>query len=183
MLLAITLFIGALMVFSLFIKPAYAEISALRSELAAKKGSYDQYQTSLSQLKGFVKGSDQDMAQLQNSISRILPKDKDAGYLSAQVLGFAKVNRLQVKSMSMQVEPIKASKLKSIRSIGTLRADAVMSGGYGDFKNFVRQLEQNLLMIDIDSIKISQENKSEAEKAFAPSLVYSVSIISYYQTQ
>lgn len=175
--LSLVFVIAAFFVYSNFVKPEYDTVSQLRSELALKTDTLSRYETSFLKLQNMLGG--QNIGQLKDSVSRILPNEVNNGYLMAQIVGFAKLNNLSIVSVSNSFEPIVASKSRIIKSVGVLKTKVVVNGTYGGVKTYVQQLENNLLLMDV--VGFGAEPKKE--KSEAGYLEYSITITSYYQTK
>lgn len=176
-LLALAFLLGSVAVYSLLIKPAYAQIYDLRTQLASKTDALARYQTTISKVQQLLETL-QDSSQVQRQVSLVLPRQRDVGYLTNQVVQLGSINALPISSFSTQVAPVQPSKSSVIRSIGVLTGDARMAGSYSGFKSFIRQLERNILLIDVSDIKIEGSVAGPS-----PVLNYAISLESYYQTQ
>lgn len=173
--LALVFVFAALYVYSNFVKPEYQVISNLRGQLAGKADSLARYQTSFLKLGDMLEG--QDITQLKESVSRILPISADDAYVSAQVVGFARLNNLSVVSLSNSIEPIQATNSSVIKSLGVLETSVSLRGSYGDMRSFLQQLENNLLLMDVRSFS-AQAAKQQEDSSL---LEYALTIVSYYQ--
>lgn len=172
--LSLVFIIGAVVIYSSFIQPSYTKIQELRAELAMNRASYERYQKSIKQLQS-LSAQYQDINQLQTIIGRILPEGRDTTNLAGQLIGFAKLNRLQITGLGTKVGTVQKSENKAIQSLGTIKAQLTVQGGYNDFKTFLGQIENNLLILDVEnlSMQVGKEGKTGLEN--------SVSFTSYYQ--
>lgn len=175
--LSLAFVIAAFFVYSSFIKPEYAAVTQLRSELSFKTDSLAQYESSFLKLQDMLGG--QNIQQLKESVSRILPDASNDGYVTAQLVGFAKLNNLSILSISNSAEPIASSKSKIIRSIGSHKTRITVSGTYAGVKSYVQQLENNLLFLDVLAFAV-QEKKAASGGEF---LEYAITVASYYQVK
>lgn len=176
-LLSVAFLIGAFIVYSNFIKPEYETISALRADLTAKSDTLVRYQESFTKLQNMLGG--QDVGQLEDSVSRILPGSPDFGYLSAQLVGFAKLNGLSVVLFTNALEPIRTSDSKIIRSIGKIKTQLRIRGTYSGIQSYVRQLEDNLLIMDVTAFTAEVQKKQQETEG----LEYTLVVTSYYQVR
>jgi len=177
-LLALAFVIGAVVVYSTLIKKAYVDVSLLRGELASQTDILNKFQTTSEKVKALVADL-QNASDAQRQVSLILPKSRDVAYLVSQIVGLAETNGLTVGSLSTQALPVQPSKQTIIRSVGRVKADIKVSGSYAGFKSFLRQIENNILLLDVSDFKVDPANKSGS---INQTLDYSISITSYYQS-
>lgn len=174
-LITLALLIASLVTYIMFIKPTYQSVVQQRAELASKKESFEKYQTSMLQLTSAFKDDPQ---KIQEAVSQAFPRGINSAQLSAQIVGFAKLKRMQVSVLNIEPGPMLKASNKAIKSVGTLIATVRLEGGYNDFKEFLQQIENNRLILDIDALEISKQKKDNVS-----TLMYSVKITSYYQTE
>jgi len=176
-LLALAFLIGSVVVYSSFIKNVYDEVVVLRGNLMSKQDTYNQFSGTFNQVQALI-ADYQNKGDVQNRMSLILPKDRDVSYPVSQIVGLAETNGILVSSLSTQILPVQPSQSKVIRNIGRIKAEVKLSGSYAGFKAFLRQLENNILILDATDLKV---DISSTKTGIAP-LDYSVSVTSYYQT-
>lgn len=175
-LLALIFLVASVVVYSSFIQSAYSQVVALRGELVSKQMTYQQLTETFNKIQSLITEF-QNQGDVQRQTSLILPKSMDASYLVGQIVGLAEANGISVASISTQILPIQSAKSKVIRNIGRIKADINLTGSYAGFKAFIRQLENNILILDVTDVRIGSTGQS-ANAA----LSYSVSVTSYYQT-
>lgn len=178
-LLAIAFLLGSVAVYSLLIKPTYAQIYDLRAQLVSKSDALARYQTTITKVQELL-NTLQDSAQVQRQVSLVLPRERNVSYFANQVVELGAINALSVSSFSTQVAPVKPSASSVIRNVGVLRGEARISGSYAGFKSLLRQLERNILLIDVSDIKIEGTSSGAEQSA---GLEYAISLTSYYQTE
>ena len=168
---------AAMFVYSSMIQPAYGDAQQARDELYTKQQTIAKYTQSIQNLKNIL-GKFQGQGNIQDTISRILPPKQDPAYLTTQIVGFAKLNHLQVQSLALSSQPSISlgSATGTLNGVGVLQADVAVTGGYNDFKTFLSQLESNLLILDAKSLSVSVK-KTDTAKIFGAT----ISIKSYYQ--
>jgi hypothetical protein len=175
-LLSLAFIIAAFYVYSNFVQPEYEMVSQMRGELIAKTDALERYQQASLKLKNILQG--QQAVQLQESVSRILPITSDGSYLSAQLVGFAKLNGLAVQSLNNSIEPTISSTSTVIQSIGKLKSTIVVQGSYAGVRAYVQQLENNLLIMDLLSFSAAPKAQTDAD---AGEMEYTITVMSYYQ--
>jgi Tfp pilus assembly protein PilO len=177
MLLAITFLMASVAVFSLFIKPTYARINDLRSDLASQTQTLEKYQKALGSVQELF-GQLENASQVKRQVSLVFPVSKDSAYFVSQMVGLASINALTVESFSTKIPPIQPQASSIIKNIGRLAGNLKGVGSYAGIKTFLRQLERNILLIDVDELRI--EGSEDPTKAF---LSYQLSAVSYYQIE
>lgn len=176
--LSLALFMGSAFLYSTFVKDAYQNITTLRSDLASKTDSFVKTQETITRVQSLLK-SLQNASEVQKRASLILPNEKDPGYLINQITGLARVNGLELESLSTQVAPLQPSRSNIVRNVGRLKADLRLKGSYAGFKSFLKNLENNILILDVSDLRI-EANQAKGESS---TLNYSLSITSYYQVE
>ncbi len=175
--LSLVFLLASVWVYSSLIRSSYQGASDLRVKYENQKDVLDKYQSTITKVKKLFDELN-NSSEIKNQVSLVLPKEKDVAYLVAQINGLAKLNSLNVESISTSIAPLQPSKSKIVRSIGQMKADVKMSGSYGGFKAFIDQMQNNVLILDIADIKIDSPAKTEQQL-----LNYTLSIRSYYQSQ
>jgi Tfp pilus assembly protein PilO len=181
--LSMALIVAAAVVYSSFISPAYENVTALRGQIASQDAVTQRFQITFSQVQKLLTDL-QTAPDVQKQVSWILPTSRDASYLVGQISGLAEANGLTLSLLSTQVLPVQPAQSNVIQSIGKLRADVKLNGSYAGFKSFLRQLQSNMLLLDVTDIKIdsSSANGTATGKTGPTTLSYSISVNSYYQT-
>ncbi len=169
--------IASVVVYSSFIQSAYSQVVLLRGQLASKQSNYQQLSQTISQIKSLIDKFQSQSAD-RSKISLILPLSKDPSYLLSQIIGLSQINGVSVSSVGTQILPIQPSQSNIIKGIGQIKADVALSGSYASFKAFLRQLETNILILDVSNLKLSSSQQSGS----APTLNYNISLTSYYQS-
>ena len=176
--LSLVFVLAAFYVYSNFIQPEYTLVSELRGRLAAKADTLERYENAFLKLEQMLGG--QNVNQLKESVSRILPNMPDDAYLSAQAVGFAKLQGLTLMSLTNELEPIESSNSRVIRSLGILKTEVKVRGTYSGVRSYVNQLENNLLLIDLMGFAV--EPQKEGSVGSSEVLEYTLTLHSYYQT-
>ncbi len=176
--IAMFLFIGALLVYASFIKPAYVNIKEMRAELAAQETIKNQLKLAVEQIQRLL-AEYQDVGLLQETTSAILPTGQALPQAMAQLTGLAENNALIAQSFTSQplvIRPSADSQL--IQGLGVLRFNAYLVGSYESFKSFLRQLETNIRLMDLVDLKMSPIGSSE-NNIFS----YIITVDTYYQSK
>lgn len=177
-LISILLLVGALFIYSSLIRPAYSEIKGLRSEVATRLRMIAEYKEAISQIQKVLEDY-QDVFQLRETISLILPNNQNLAQAVYQLNGLAGINKLTIDKITSRVLAIKPSIYPDlIKGVGTLRISFTLSGNYENFKSFIHNLETNMTLMDLADLKIEPVSRARiGENNF----FYMATIDTYYQ--
>jgi len=174
---AILIVVASIFIYASFILPAYFEIKDLRSEIAGRFDLINKHKFSVEQVKELL-NEYQDIGQLQETISGILPIKQNLPLAADQIIGLANFNGLAIESLSIQQLAIKPSIQSGlVKGIGVLRINSRLAGNYEKFKSFLRAMETNITLIDLKSLKVESKTKG------ADSFYYAMVVDTYYQTE
>jgi Tfp pilus assembly protein PilO len=176
--MALMFLIGSIFVYASMIRPALDEIDGLRGKLASRADVLENYGQAVKQLQNLL-AQHQETTDVQQQVSLALPIGQNVPQAINQVIGIASANNLTVQSMGLQQLAIKPATAPLVRGVGTLRMNARVAGNYQNFKSFLKNLETNITLLDITSLKIEVQK----EKTGALFLAYTMAIDTYYQTQ
>lgn len=172
---AVVLLAGSVIVYQLLTAPAHQEIAALRGKVSGLSQSLATYRVFNDQFKNLL-SEYQNLTDLKNQISLILPAGTDAPYAIEQAIGLAKMSNLKVQSLNIKPLAIKPPSLPLAKGIGTLRIDLKLSGAYENFKLFLKAVESNILISEVVNFKV-EKLSGETD------LNFSVTMDSYYQAE
>lgn len=147
--------IGAIVVFSSLVLPAYRNVQQLRGEkksLETVIKEEEQLVTTANRLLAEY----QSAANLQNSLSLILPREEALPGIVNQVQGIAKSAGVTIEGMNVENLPLEHSRTSSIiEPVGSFKATIRVKGSYEALKSYVQSLETNVRIIDVDSMALS----------------------------
>lgn len=177
---SVVLFIATLFVFSSFIEPSYQDILGKRSEVNSRLNLLNDYNISLAHVQQLA-SQYKNVAQFQQTISTILPTAPDVSQAVNQISSLANINRLAIGSISVELLPLRPPVDTTIsNSIGTLRLNVRLTGDYQGFKSFLQNLETNINLMDLNSLKV--DAFSSRPGAVTNQFTYTMSIDTYYQS-
>ncbi len=173
---SVFLLIAAVVVYSRLVNPSYTEVQSLRDEreanlklLEEQKGAIDEATRILNEYQG--------LTQIQDDISMVLPNKEEVPSIINQLQGLAKINNLNIDSLSLQYPPLKTVPADSlIQPLGTVRVTLRLNGDYRNLRPYLEDLETNIRLIDVYSINIEGggvPGKTE--------LIYNIVLDTYYQ--
>lgn len=173
--LSAALLVAALFIYVSFIKPAYLEITRLRGQVNSLTKTFNDSKTLNSKFQNIF-SEYKNLSKLEEQFSLVLPPKLDAAYAMSQILGVAKANNFTVQSLNVKPMAAQPASSSLAKPLGILRIDTRFSGTYQDLKNFMKQLETNLMIADVASLKIDSQFASNV-------MTYSMTIDTYYQTE
>ena len=181
----------AVAIFFIFASPVYNELSILRDEEAA-------YDEALGNSKALENERDKLTAK-HNSFKRedlqrlekLLPENVDNIRLILEIEQLASPYGMALKNVQYSTEAANATPqpgavaqrdVKTSRSgYGVLDLEFTVSGNYDDFIKFIRDLENNLRIVDISSVEFSSNTSAVAGKSPAPEIYeYNIKIKTYW---
>jgi Tfp pilus assembly protein PilO len=181
-LLALALFVGAIVVYFYLVLPAYNSIKELRKTAASKSASLEMQKKIISQVKSLLETYSEGNP-IKNLANVALPGDPQIAEAIMQVNGIAQANNIVIKTMSVSegTAPTKlsAKNAKSfLKNTGffNMRIDA--SGSYEDFSNFLKNIETNIRIMDAKDFSVQQGDKP-GNNLYS----YSVMLTAYYQNK
>ncbi|OGY63425.1 MAG: hypothetical protein A3I89_00010 [Candidatus Harrisonbacteria bacterium RIFCSPLOWO2_02_FULL_41_11] len=177
LLLAAALVVASLFVYATLIRGEYENVARLRGEYASKSAFLEEQGAIITQAQDLIaryKGAER----LGGQLSLALPKNESVSSIMAQVNFLARTNALSIQSVNISYLPIKPSlvKLSSAKGLGTLRLDLKLFGSYASLKRFLNNLETNVRISDVQSLKIEPAGQPNQDL-----YVYSLTADVYYQ--
>ena len=147
--------IGALVLYSSLLVPAYGQIQELRGEkksLDAVLEEEERLVATASQLLNQY----QNATELRNNLSLVLPREEAVPGIINQVQGIAKATGVTIEGVNVEVLPLEHSKTGPVAEpYGSFRVSVRTMGNYEAIRSYVQSLETNIRIIDIDSVAIS----------------------------
>jgi len=175
--------IGAFVMYSSFLRPAYAGVNQLRGKLDATTQLFQQQNTIISGIQDTL-SKYQGRADLQETVSLALPNRDDVGFLIYQTVSIVKDANLNLTAISFNSAGASRADQEGndngTPSIARVIVNLELNGSYDALKEFLKKLETNIRLMDISSIDI----KPIFEKGvFQNAYSYTVSFTSYYQNE
>jgi Tfp pilus assembly protein PilO len=185
---SIALLVGAVIIYSSMLLPLFNNVQNLRGEVSGNQSLLQQL-TAINQNVNKLQSQYQNMGQLQQTISSILPPQDDVPTIINQIQGLASANNIQLSSISFQYLPINYPPAGSlIKGVGTVAINLQCSGTYQSLINFLNSLSNNIQIFDLSSLSVSAAAGTQPGttatkgQTAAPVLSYSLTINTYYQS-
>ncbi|MDP2650697.1 MAG: type 4a pilus biogenesis protein PilO [bacterium] len=147
--------IGAIVLFSSLVLPAYRDVQQLRGEkksLEAVVKEEEQLITTANRLLTEY----QSAANLRDTLSLVLPREEALPGMINQIQGIAKSAGVTVENMNVENLPLEHSRTSSIvEPVGSFKVTIRVRGSYEALRSYVQSLETNVRIIDVDSFALS----------------------------
>ncbi len=184
--LSAILLIAAIVIYTTFILPEYGAVNNLRAEASAKQNTLDNQRQIVNKV-GDLLTQYRSIPDLASVISLLLPADEDIASIFQQIYALAVDSGLNIQqfgvntNVSVQSARSLAGSAKGassiIKSLGTAQINLNLIGSYAAGKKFLRLLEHNIRIMDINSLKIQPVSQSSQDLYF-----FNLIINTYYQT-
>jgi len=165
--------------------PGIQNILSVRKQIEAEKENFSQSQAFLEKVEGLIDVYEQNKESI-DKMGDILPQEEDIPNLIVQVeaLVFEQgliLDKLEINSPTEQAASGRAEEIRAggqaatQQKYKTLNIDLGFTGDYWAMKNFLKATEENMRLIDIDSISLSPQE--EASGIFT----FTLTLKTYYQ--
>lgn len=190
MLISLAFLIAAFILYFDFVSPAYSDMQALKGKESGEQDLLSQESKTIQQVQKLIT-SYQNESQAQNAVALSLPSRQDVSGALTQIYGIAAVNNISLQSVNISVSSVlpnagnsiittNASSSPFIKPLGSISFMVAASGSYGDFKNFLSEIETNARIFDVKNLSVQPvpQSGSGVRDAFN----YNLTIMAYYQT-
>ena len=177
MFLALLFLIGALLVYSFFIKSSYHDIVKKRIDLESKRYALSQQEMYVQKMEDLLNRS-QEAASFKERLSLALPLDPGTAQGVHQLLGLAAANRLEAPTLTSRVVANQLSKVRVLKGVGAVQFSFNAYGSYEGMKGFLNNLENNVRLMDVRSLKIDRVDRTAVGQN---NFRYTMVIDAYYQ--
>lgn len=158
-LIAALLFIGALFVYSDFIKPTYAEIKNKQGEKMEKEEQHAKAKILLEQNQQIIM-SFADYQDLYNSILTMMPIEPEVSHAVYQISGMAAASGVAIKGISTAESAITSASSALIGGRGTVKISLRVGGTYESFSSFLDKMQNNIRIFRINTIRVEKSGNS-----------------------
>lgn len=176
------LIIGAVVVYTSFIKPEFGRIQEKRAEVYSKRQIFKDQSEAVGRVQELVarlKGA----SELQTTVEKVLPAGSDVTGILSQVQAMADRAGVAVSNFSVQQTPFEAANEEGEdslrRRLGVLSVNVSTAGSYEGIKNFFRFLQTNVRVFNIQGFQISAQAGKGGEGIDAFSATFAMK--AYYQ--
>ena len=147
--------IGAIIVFSSLVLPAYRDVQQLRGEKKSLETVVEEEEQLITTANRLLTEY-QSAANLQNSLSLVLPREEALPGMINQIQGIAKSTGVTIEGMNVENLPLEHSRTSSIvEPVGSFKVTIRVKGDYTALRSYIQSLETNVRIIDVDSFALS----------------------------
>lgn len=188
MAVAFTLVAAAFIVYFNFTQPAYQEAQGIKAKVISRQNFVQNQQAAISLVKNSI-ASYKGEGQLQDIVSLALPLDPDLAGAFAQITSLIQNNRLALQGITVSLPVMQTISTQSLpgktgaafsstilKPFGVVTFQIRLIGSYEDFKAFLKNLQSNIRIFDIQKISFQSAAKSDQNL-----YVYDVTVNTYYQ--
>ncbi len=181
MVITLVCVVAAFVVFFQFVRPAYIEAQDVRAEVISRETFLEQQRAAVEQVQQLIDRYRAD-AQVQETVSRVLPSTPDVGGALYQISAIAQGFGIQVLSTTAQTPQLAiarpsgsaSSTVGAVRPLGVATFQVKFASSYDNLKTFVERLENNVRLMDITAIAVTQAPGATA-------LDVDMTVATYYQ--
>lgn len=183
--ISLAFLVASVIVYGMFIVPTNESVQVLRGVVVLKNSELKQQETALNNLNELLKEFN-DLADVQEKMALSLPSDPNVAQVVNTLSGLSAVNNVPIKNISVQINAAKKDPMQPsyVQNLGNLKSNFVVIGSYDNLKNFIRQIEQNVRLMDIQQIGISEEKQNNSPLSTATSsrqYSFSIDLRAYFQ--
>ena len=168
--------------------PKFQSISDLNNILTDKEQNLKDKQDLIARVEKLIDGYNQNQ-EILKKIDYILPNNSDIPNLIVQIEALAKESGMNLGAVDFKIIEEKISgKAQEVRSGGTkteatkdyhtMNISISVAGDYAAFKNFLRAIEENIRLMDVQSVNFSS---GAAEGAKAGIFEFDINLQTYYK--
>lgn len=152
--LAGLLLIGTLVVYVSFIKPEMDNISEQRSLTLSKETLFTNQKTAVQGVQKLI-AQFQSITSIQQDINLEMPIGPNTTQALNQIEAIASLNQVSINSLSIKAEPFLPSRQPLAKRLGTLTANLGLIGSYNNLKAFLRGLETNVRVANVQNLTVT----------------------------
>ncbi len=186
MIIAFLLILASFIIYFNFIQPAYSAADNIKQDMLSRQKFVQEQQAAITQVKNLI-NSYKGETQLQDIVSLALPLNPDLAGAFAQINGLIQNNKLSLQGITVNL-PVRQNISAKGFSAGTVSIIAKplglftlqlrLTGTYEDFKAFLRNLETNIRIFDVEKLAVQQAAKPNQDI-----YIYDLTLDTYYQGQ
>lgn len=173
---SVVLFSAAIFAYTSFIQPAYREIRTLQDKRQSSEDLLKRQENAMVAVKQ-LSDKYQSLTDLRDVLSMSLPLGERIPEIINQFQGIAQADKIIIESLSLQYLPMVSAPADSgVESLGTIKIMARVSGPYKSINSFLDALQNNVRIMDINSIKVERGVARGNDM-----LTYNLTVDTYYQ--
>lgn len=162
--------------------PKVQDILGLREDIKTQKDKFSEKQIVLGKVEKLTKTYEENQEDLER-VSYILPSGQDIPDLIVQLeaLAFESGSIIESVEFSSEKKTTKAEQIRAgeqgvVKDYRGLNISLNLASTYSGFKNFLRLVEENIRLMDVNSIDFSTQSSEGSQL-----INFNLSITTYYQ--
>jgi len=171
--------IGALVVYGTLIQPTFGDIEKMRAELNVAQTLFDNQKNATEQVsKAF--SNMKNVAKTREIISQALPVGPNITLALHQIESTIQANRVNIDALTIRAVAPEPSKTILAKRLGKLELNFSASGSYMSVRDFIKNLETNIRVINITNFEftpVSNRDRATSEELYTIQIVAEM----YYQ--
>lgn len=174
-LMSLMLVIASIFVYSSMLIPKYNDIQNLRGKRSALDGLLEEEKQAVEAVKQLIRQYNS-ISDVKAGLAITLPDEEETASMINQFRGIASSNGILMTALSIRPLSIKPTgKEEIVRPLGTLRVNLGLIGDYNSFKEYLKAIETNVRLMDVQSIQIQNAGLNNGPYE------YQVEVDTYYQ--
>ena len=172
------LFIATLVVYSSLIKPEIERVGKKRALVFSKSEAFQNQTAAVEKVRELVSKL-KEAKQLGETIGLIMPQKPDVTGLMGQLQTMTRTSQTDLKSFTIKPLPFESEEKPLVRRLGVSAVDITVEGSYESVKVFLKSLETNVRLMNIESFAIGP--LGGAEKTLQDFYSAKIAFKVYYQ--
>lgn len=146
--LAFLFLIGALVVYQNLIRPVGETVNKKRATVDSKESLFQKQSQAVSQAQDLI-GRFKNMANLEETVSLVLPNNPQITQALSQIEAIARVNNAVLSALDVKNPIVQRAGAVLIKDLGVVSVNLSVGGSYENLKAFIRSLETNVRVANV----------------------------------
>ncbi len=169
--------IGLVFVITSLVKPEFERVMKKRSEVYSKEQIFANRSKAVEKVDSLIKDTE-GFDKLRNTISLAIPLEMKVPNILSQLDAIARTSNVSITSFDTNPQAFIEGKGQLTKRLGVIEVSLVAHGDYSDLKDFLRFLETNVRVFNVQSYEFISKR---IEKTGNMSYNLSVQFDAYYQ--
>lgn len=151
--------ISLIFVATTLIRPEFENAMKKRAKLFAKENLFENQKNAVAQVQQLIQEF-QEFSQLQETVSLAVPLSVETTQLLNQLEAIATASGVEIRTFeTLPQEAFEPSSQPLVRRLGSMKINMVVDGPYEGIKNFMKFLETNVRIFNIQNmVAVSKQN-------------------------
>lgn len=155
-----TLILSALIIYVALVKPEYNNIQDLRGRVKSSSDFFNAQSEAVDYVNNLYAKNKVDIEQTQKDLILALPDQEEVANVVFQIQRISALNNISIDSVNLDRLPVQKKSANSlIKNYSTLRISMKLAGSYESFKELLKFLENNIRIIDVETLRVYQTNE------------------------